>query len=67
MAQALDMDQIHHQIRAAFGEREGELVDLHRRLVAIPTVNRGDGTSAEESRVAASAAEYICLGISYEV
>jgi acetylornithine deacetylase/succinyl-diaminopimelate desuccinylase-like protein len=47
------------QIRDSLGEHEAELIELHRALVRIPTVNRGDGGSADETRLAQYAAEYL--------
>lgn len=45
-----------HQSMTARGE---ELLELHRRLVQVPSVNRGDGSSAREDEVARVAAEYL--------
>lgn len=50
---------IHEQIENALREREQELIQLHQVLVAIPTVNRGDGASAEETKLAEAGAEYL--------
>jgi acetylornithine deacetylase/succinyl-diaminopimelate desuccinylase-like protein len=40
-------------------DREEELLDLHRELVRIPSVNRGDGSSARETEVATTLATYL--------
>lgn len=52
-------------------EREAELIDLHRRLVQVPSINRGDGSSADETLVAQVAGEYLRsaggAGIEYRI
>ena len=47
------------QVHDSLGEHEDELIELHRALVRIPTVNRGDGGSADETRLAEYALEYL--------
>lgn len=52
-------ESIHDSIQAEMIAREGELIELHRRLVRIQTINRGDGASANEDKFAIEAAEYL--------
>lgn len=40
-------------------EREEELFELHKKLVEIPSVNHGDGSSARETEVATCLAAYL--------
>lgn len=49
----------HPGIVNAMREAELELIELHRRLVRVPSVNRGDGAAGVEREVARVAAEYL--------
>ncbi len=51
-------EQLHSTIRDELTRREEELIDLHGRIVQIPSVNWGDGSSAHEDRVADIIREY---------
>lgn len=46
-------------LKRAMASQAGELTKLHQSLVAIPTVNAGDGSSANESALAEVAAQYL--------
>jgi acetylornithine deacetylase/succinyl-diaminopimelate desuccinylase-like protein len=62
------LDTRHRQIHAAMLERRGHLLDLHRDLVSIPSVNRGDGSGARETEVAECAANFLrAEGIEAEI
>lgn len=50
---------MHDLLRADMHARKNELIELHRRLVQIPSVNRGDGSPARETEVAQFAADYL--------
>lgn len=50
---------LHDQIQQHLTQHEAELIALHQSIVQVPTVNRGDGTSAEESKCAAVGAQYL--------
>jgi acetylornithine deacetylase/succinyl-diaminopimelate desuccinylase-like protein len=52
-------DSRHRQLHAAMTERRDVLLDLHRDLVRIPSVNAGDGSSARETEVAECAAAFL--------
>lgn len=59
---------LHDQIQQHLSEREQELIDIHQAIVRVPTINRGDGTSAEETKCAAVGAEYLKkAGIASEI
>jgi acetylornithine deacetylase/succinyl-diaminopimelate desuccinylase-like protein len=51
-------EQIHDIIRHELSSREEELIDLHARIVQVPSINLGDGSSAGEDRVAAIIRDY---------
>lgn len=53
------MANIHERIAEEFAAREDELIELHRELVRIPTINTGDGVSAQESRLTSLAAGWL--------
>ena len=49
-------------------DHQSELIELHRSLVRIPTVNRGDGSCADESKLARVAADFLKIhGIESEI
>jgi acetylornithine deacetylase/succinyl-diaminopimelate desuccinylase-like protein len=50
---------LHEKVHGALAGREEELIEIHRAIVRIPTVNKGDGSPVGEDRVAAAAAEYL--------
>ena len=50
---------VHLQLHQAMADSADDLIDLHRRLVQIPSVNQGDGSSAREDEVAAVAADFL--------
>lgn len=50
---------LHESLASALREREDELIELHRALVAIPTVNRGPGDCDGERPLAECAADYL--------
>jgi acetylornithine deacetylase/succinyl-diaminopimelate desuccinylase-like protein len=52
-------NSIHDQIQDYLSQREQELIEIHRAIVQVPTINRGDGTSAEETRCAQVGAQYL--------
>ncbi len=47
------------QIREGLARREKELISLHRALVSIPTINRGNGSAVNETALAETAKEYL--------
>ena len=51
--------QLHARVKADFAAHEAKLIELHRRLVAIPTVNHGDGAPADEKKLAIFAAGWL--------
>lgn len=51
--------EAHATLFSAMSESADELLELHRSLVQIPSVNRGDGSSADEDKVAEAAASYL--------
>lgn len=50
---------IQERIAELFARNENQLIDLHRALVRVPTINTGDGVSAQESRLTALAAKWL--------
>lgn len=50
---------VHLTLQADMATRSGELLELHRRLVQVPSVNWGNGSSAREDEVAAVAGAYL--------
>jgi acetylornithine deacetylase/succinyl-diaminopimelate desuccinylase-like protein len=48
----------HKTLHAFLADRESELIELHRALVRIPSINHGDGVTAHEDQAAAVLAEY---------
>lgn len=59
---------MHDQIQSYLTEREAELIEIHRAIVQVPTINRGDGTSADESACARICADYLGqAGITSEI
>lgn len=59
---------LHDQIQSFLSQREPELIDIHRAIVRVPTINRGDGTSAEETQCARVCADYLGeAGITSEI
>ncbi len=58
------MNELHASLHREMSKREDELIALHRRIVSVPSVNRGDGSSAREDEVAAVMCDYLSpLGI----
>lgn len=52
-------NDMHERIARVLSENENQLIELHRALVRVPTINTGDGVSAQESRLTASAAKWL--------
>lgn len=52
-------EEAHARLDAAMAAAEAELIDIHRRIVQVPSVNWGDGSSAREDAVCAVMAEYL--------
>lgn len=52
-------NNIHERIAQVFSENENQLIELHRALVRVPTINTGDGVSAQETRLTAVAAKWL--------
>ncbi len=50
---------LHAELHEAMTLAESELIALHRRIVQVPSVNFGDGSSAKEDAVAAVMGDYL--------
>lgn len=47
-----DLESLHSKLDDAMRAAEDELIAIHRRIVQVPSVNFGDGSSAREDEVA---------------
>ncbi|HOR29487.1 MAG TPA: M20/M25/M40 family metallo-hydrolase [Candidatus Sumerlaeota bacterium] len=64
----MTLASLHARVEQALRRREAELIELHRALVRLPTVNHGDGRSADETAAARLARDFLArAGIQAEI